>query len=131
LYASNRGPVGNTGVPAVSNVVAFSIAPSSGVLSLVGWYGEGAISYPRAIGMDPDGRYVFACSERGANISTFQINAGDGSLTYMATTQTATAPSFIGLITVYHSGAERRRWYGSCAWASIIIIGLFMEYGRR
>ena len=63
MYVSNRGH---------DSIAVFSADPASGVLTPVGHVRAEPI--PRVIGIDPDGRYFFAGSDKTGRLSTYRID---------------------------------------------------------
>jgi 6-phosphogluconolactonase len=70
LYVSNRGD---------NSIGQFSINPTDGSLTPVGWIPSGGIS-PRNFEIDPTGKWLFAANQKSDNIVLFSIDQATGTL---------------------------------------------------
>lgn len=88
VYASNRGD---------NTLAVFSIAPSSGQVSLVGHVPTGGMT-PRMFAIDPAGAWLYVANQNSNNVITFAIDAQTGMLTRTGQPLTVTSPSFVGFV---------------------------------
>jgi 6-phosphogluconolactonase (cycloisomerase 2 family) len=77
LYGSNRK---HTEHPDADAIVAFSIDPDTGELTLIEHETEG-IAFPRAFNFDPTGTWLYALNQKGDTIIQFEIDQETGELT--------------------------------------------------
>ncbi len=82
LYGSNRGH---------DTIVAYTIDPDSGKLTLIGHQGHG-IKTPRGFGIDPTGAYMLVGNQDGNNIVVFRIDQKTGELKETGTVAEIDAP---------------------------------------
>jgi 6-phosphogluconolactonase (cycloisomerase 2 family) len=79
LYNSNRGQPDST-TPEGDAIVAFSIDPDTGELSLIGHMMED-IAEPQSFGFDTTGTWLYAANYRGDSVTQYEINQETGELT--------------------------------------------------
>ncbi len=79
LYSSNRGQPDST-TPEGDAIVAWSIDPDSGELTLIG-HTIDDIEVPRNFAIDPTGTWLYAANQEGDSIVQFAINQETGALT--------------------------------------------------
>ena len=82
---SNRRPSSNRRMsdatsPEADSIVAYRVDQSTGTLTLIGHATEG-IATPRGFGIDPSGRWLYACNQEGDTIVQFAIDQTTGALT--------------------------------------------------
>lgn len=79
LYSSNRGQPDST-TPEGDAIVAFSIDPGTGELTLIGHMMED-IAEPQSFGFDATGAWLYAANYRGDSVTQYAIDQETGELT--------------------------------------------------
>ena len=79
LYSSNRGQPDST-TPEGDAIVAFSIDPATGELTLIGHMIED-IAEPQSFGFDATGTWLYAANYRGDSVTQYAIDQETGELT--------------------------------------------------
>ncbi len=79
LYSSNRGQPDST-TPEGDAIVAFSIDPGTGELTLIGHMTED-IAEPQSFGFDATGVWLYAANYRGDSVTQYAIDQETGELT--------------------------------------------------
>ena len=74
LYATNRDP---------DELVAFSVDPSSGMLTPVAQYPTEKT--PRAFEIDPTGNFLYVGGQTSGNLAAYRVDSSDGHLTHIRT----------------------------------------------
>ena len=82
LYNSNRGQPDST-TPEGDAIVAFSIDPATGELTLIGHMTED-IAEPQSFGFDATGTWLYAANYRGDSVTQYAID--------QATSRTSASP---------------------------------------
>ena len=88
VWSSNRGD---------NNLAAFTIAPATGMITLLGHTPTGGTT-PRAFAIDPTGGWLFAANQGSNTVTTFRIDGTTGALAARGTPLTAMQPSFVGFV---------------------------------
>jgi 6-phosphogluconolactonase len=88
VYGSNRGD---------NNIVTFSIAPATGMVSPVGHTSTGGMT-PRDFTLDPAGAFLYAANQASSSVVTFSLDPTTGLPSPTGTHITATMPSYVGIV---------------------------------
>jgi 6-phosphogluconolactonase (cycloisomerase 2 family) len=75
-------------------VGAFEIDQMDGTLQPAGWFPSGGKT-PRAMALDPGGRFLYAANQASDTIVTFSVDAHTGALTPTGQTIASGSPSSI------------------------------------
>ncbi len=95
LYSSNRGQP-DTAAPEGDAIVAWSVDPDTGALTLIG-YTTDDVEVPRSFAIDPTGTWLYVANQGSDSIVQFAINQETGELTptgHMVETTTPVALVF-------------------------------------
>jgi 6-phosphogluconolactonase len=84
LYASNRGH---------ESIAAYKVDPSTGELSVIGYYPTEAT--PRSFAIDPSGHYLFCAGETSNNLASYKINKKTGALEKIESFHIGDMPSWV------------------------------------
>ncbi len=87
VLGSNRGD---------DSIVVFSIAPSTGKMTLVGFTKTGGKT-PRDFSFDPTGTWLYAADQDSSLVVPFRFDADGGSLTALGGAVTVSNASFVGV----------------------------------
>jgi 6-phosphogluconolactonase len=87
VLGSNRGD---------DSIVVFSVAPSTGKMTLVGFTKTGGKT-PRDFTFDPTGTWLYAANQDSSLVVPFRFDADHGSLTPLGGTVTVSSVSFVGV----------------------------------
>jgi 6-phosphogluconolactonase len=87
VLGSNRGD---------DSIVVFSIAPSTGKMTLVGFTKTGGKT-PRDFSFDPTGTWLYAADQDSSLVVPFRFDADSGSLTALGGAVTVSNASFVGV----------------------------------
>ncbi len=79
VYASNRARPSATS-PLADSIAGYAVDEASGHLTPVGHATEG-IANPRQIGLDPTGRWLYACNQGNDSVVRFRVDPTTGRLT--------------------------------------------------
>ncbi|MFN0247417.1 MAG: lactonase family protein, partial [Kofleriaceae bacterium] len=90
VYSSNRGD---------NNIAVFHIAPSTGMVTLVGHVPTGGTT-PRSFAIDPSGAWLYAANQNSDTIITFSIDATSGMPSATGASMPFDNPSFIGFVSL-------------------------------
>lgn len=74
-----------------NRLVAFAVAPETGLLTRLGW--APAPDYPRALAIDPSGKFLTVLGFRGHSASIFSLGP-EGEMTFLADFATGERPSW-------------------------------------
>lgn len=89
LYVSNRG---------LDNVVLFSIAADTGLLTYTGSFSTGG-TRPRFFALGPDGKHLYAANQDSDEIMVFHVDQASGSLIPTGVRIAVGSPSAISFVT--------------------------------
>jgi 6-phosphogluconolactonase len=87
LYAANR----------LHNAVAIFAAADDGQLRSISESWVHADS-PRSVCIDPSGRFLYACNQRGDSITSFHLNPASGSLTFTGRFEAVGSPAVMTIL---------------------------------
>lgn len=80
LYNSNRGQPDMV-TPEGDAIVAWSIDPTTGFLTLIGYTTDG-IGDPESFEIDPSGAYLYSCNYKDSTVTQYAIDPETGALTF-------------------------------------------------
>ena len=81
-----------------ATVSAFSIDPSSGILSMVSGSPFGAGNGPASVAIDPTGRFAYVPNQFSGTISGFSLDSGTGGMSPLSTTPAGITPTEIAIV---------------------------------
>lgn len=90
VYASNRGD---------NNIAVFRIAPSTGMVTLVGHVPTGGMT-PRNFALDPSGAWLYAANQNSDTVVTFSVDPTTGMPSPTGASMAFDNPSFIGFVSL-------------------------------
>ncbi len=90
VYSSNRGD---------NNVAVFRIAPTTGMVTLVGHVPTGGMT-PRSFALDPSGKWLFAANQNSDTVVTFSVDTATGMPAATGATMPFDNPSFVGFVSL-------------------------------
>jgi 6-phosphogluconolactonase len=88
VYGSNRGD---------DNIVTYSIAPATGMISLVGHTSTQGMT-PRSFTLDPAGAFLYAANQGSDSVVPFAIDLNTGLPSATATHVATAQPSYVGVL---------------------------------
>ena len=88
VYGSNRGD---------NNIVTFSIAPATGMVSAIGHTSTGGMT-PRDFTLDPGGAFLYAANQASSSVVAFSLDPTTGLPSPTGAHITATMPSYVGIV---------------------------------